>query len=78
MDAWSHGRAALVGDAAFCPSLLTGQGAALAMISADVLAGDHGKDEGRHEEAFAELVVGRMQQVASKPAYRFSGRYPLT
>jgi 2-polyprenyl-6-methoxyphenol hydroxylase-like FAD-dependent oxidoreductase len=52
MNVWSRGRVALVGDAAFCPSLLAGQGAALAMISAYVVAGELGKSEGRHEEAF--------------------------
>ncbi|HEY5779855.1 MAG TPA: FAD-dependent monooxygenase, partial [Terrimicrobiaceae bacterium] len=31
MEKWSQGRVGLVGDAAFCPSLLAGQGAALAM-----------------------------------------------
>ena len=40
MDAWSQGRVALVGDAAFCVSLLAGQGSALAMTSAYVLAGE--------------------------------------
>src|SRR5262249_7873450 len=53
MGAWSRGRVALIGDAAFCPSLLAGQGAALAMISAYVLAGELGKCEGRPEIAFA-------------------------
>ena len=52
MNVWSRGRVALVGDAAFCPSLLAGQGAALAMISAYVVAGELGKSEGRHEVAF--------------------------
>jgi 2-polyprenyl-6-methoxyphenol hydroxylase-like FAD-dependent oxidoreductase len=32
MENWSRGRIALVGDAAFCVSLLAGQGSALAMI----------------------------------------------
>jgi 2-polyprenyl-6-methoxyphenol hydroxylase-like FAD-dependent oxidoreductase len=40
MDTWSRGRVSLVGDAAFCPSLLAGQGSALAMIGAYVLAGE--------------------------------------
>ena len=42
MDTWSQGRVGLVGDAAFCPSLLAGQGAALAMTAAYVLAGELG------------------------------------
>src|SRR5690625_3877775 len=38
MPSWSRGRVVLIGDAAACPSLLAGQGAALAMIEAYVLA----------------------------------------
>jgi 2-polyprenyl-6-methoxyphenol hydroxylase-like FAD-dependent oxidoreductase len=40
MPNWSSGRIAVVGDAAFCVSLLAGQGSALAMISAFMLAGE--------------------------------------
>ena len=34
METWSRGRVALVGDAAFCVSLMAGQGSALAMTAA--------------------------------------------
>jgi 2-polyprenyl-6-methoxyphenol hydroxylase-like FAD-dependent oxidoreductase len=44
MDRWVNGRIALIGDAASCPSLLAGQGSALAMTAAYVLAGELGKD----------------------------------
>lgn len=50
LPAWSAGRVALVGDAAYCPSLLAGEGAALAMAGAYVLAGElraAGDDHGR-------------------------------
>jgi len=40
MPKWSAGRIALVGDAAYAPSLLAGQGTALAIIGAYVLAGE--------------------------------------
>jgi 2-polyprenyl-6-methoxyphenol hydroxylase-like FAD-dependent oxidoreductase len=40
MPRWSMGRVALLGDAAFAPSLLAGQGSALAIIAAYVLAGE--------------------------------------
>ena len=40
MKSWSKGRVALIGDAAFCVSLMAGQGAALAMTAAYVLAGE--------------------------------------
>ena len=52
MQRWSQGRVALVGDAAFCISLLGGQGAALAMTAAYVLAGELARSEGRHDSAF--------------------------
>ena len=40
MHTWWRGRVALLGDAAFAPSLLAGQGAALAVVGAYVLAGE--------------------------------------
>ena len=52
MESWSRGRVALIGDAAFCVSLVAGQGSALAMVSAYVLAGELANAGGRHEEAF--------------------------
>ena len=54
MEGWSRGSIALAGDAAFCVSLLAGQGTALAMISAYALAGELARAGGRHEEAFAK------------------------
>lgn len=38
LDRWSHGRVVLVGDAAHCPSPLSGQGTSLALVGAHVLA----------------------------------------
>ncbi len=40
MDRWTVGRAALVGDAAACVSLLAGEGSGLAMLESYVLAGE--------------------------------------
>ena len=34
MERWSHGRTVLLGDAGYCPALLTGQGSTLAMMGA--------------------------------------------
>jgi 2-polyprenyl-6-methoxyphenol hydroxylase-like FAD-dependent oxidoreductase len=53
MPAWTRGRVALVGDAAACPSLLAGQGSALAMVEAYVLAVELARANGDHVEAFA-------------------------
>lgn len=40
MPAWSNGRVVLVGDAAYAPSFLTGQGTSLAVVGAYILAGE--------------------------------------
>lgn len=40
MSDWAHGRVALVGDAAYCPSPASGQGTSLALVGAYVLAGE--------------------------------------
>lgn len=52
MEGWSRGRVALIGDAAFCVSLLAGQGSALAMISAYVLAGELARARGDYAQTF--------------------------
>ncbi|KAF9887199.1 hypothetical protein FE257_010453 [Aspergillus nanangensis] len=43
MESWSSGRVTLLGDAAYCPSALTGMGTTAAMVGAYVLAGEIGK-----------------------------------
>ncbi|MBM7774015.1 2-polyprenyl-6-methoxyphenol hydroxylase-like FAD-dependent oxidoreductase [Actinokineospora baliensis] len=40
MDRWSEGRVALIGDAAFSPSPMSGAGTGLALVGAYVLAGE--------------------------------------
>jgi 2-polyprenyl-6-methoxyphenol hydroxylase-like FAD-dependent oxidoreductase len=40
MDSWSKGRITLLGDAGYCPTLVTGFGTSLAMVGAYVLAGE--------------------------------------
>jgi 2-polyprenyl-6-methoxyphenol hydroxylase-like FAD-dependent oxidoreductase len=40
MPRWSSGRVVLVGDAAYAPSFLTGQGTSVALVGAYVLAGE--------------------------------------
>jgi 2-polyprenyl-6-methoxyphenol hydroxylase-like FAD-dependent oxidoreductase len=42
LDSWSRGRVTLVGDAAHCPSPLSGQGTSLALVGAYVLADELG------------------------------------
>src|SRR5207302_1701082 len=63
MERWSHGRAVLLGDAGYCPALVTGQGSTLAMMGAYILAGelkvalgDHKLAFARYEQAFRPMV----------------------
>lgn len=66
MDRWTQGRVALVGDAAFCVSLLAGQGSALAMVAAYVLAGELQRASGDHEVAFARYEQRLRDFIAAK------------
>jgi 2-polyprenyl-6-methoxyphenol hydroxylase-like FAD-dependent oxidoreductase len=66
MESWSCGRVALVGDAAFCPSLMAGQGSAMAMTSAYVLAGELARAGGRHQEAYARYEALLRRHMAAK------------
>ena len=52
MPCWSKGRVGLVGDSAFAPSFLSGQGTSLAIAGAYVLAGELAS----HEDAEAALA----------------------
>ena len=80
MPDWSHGRVALVGDAAFCVSLLAGQGSALALISAYVLAGELSRAQGDYRQGFhsyeARLrsYIGAKQRGAERFARVFAPR----
>lgn len=51
---WYRGRCALVGDAAYAPSPLTGQGTTLAILGAYVLAGELNANSESPEAAFAK------------------------
>ena len=66
MESWSRGRVALAGDAAFCVSLVAGQGSALAMISGYVLAGELVNAGGHHEEAFDKYEAFLRAYINSK------------
>jgi 2-polyprenyl-6-methoxyphenol hydroxylase-like FAD-dependent oxidoreductase len=51
MEGWSIGRVVLAGDAAHCPSPLTGQGTSLALVGAYVLAEEIDRSDGDMEAA---------------------------
>ena len=72
MDSWSKGRVALIGDAAACPSLLAGEGSALAMTEGYVLAGelataggDHGVAFDRFEQRLRKFIEGKQHDAAN-------------
>lgn len=53
LPSWSQGRVALVGDAAYCCSPLSGQGTSAAIVGAFVLASELRRANGDHQTAFA-------------------------
>jgi 2-polyprenyl-6-methoxyphenol hydroxylase-like FAD-dependent oxidoreductase len=82
-SSWSRNRVSLVGDAASCVSLLAGQGTALAMVAAYVLAGelyrakgDYGRAFQRYQDIFGPFVA-RKQKAAVKFAGSFAPRTAL-
>lgn len=77
MEEWSRGRIALLGDAACAPSFLAGQGSALAMIGAYVLAGELKQARDRPEHAFARYHqrLGEFMARKQHSAIRFSDNF---
>jgi 2-polyprenyl-6-methoxyphenol hydroxylase-like FAD-dependent oxidoreductase len=80
MPTWSAGRVALVGDAAYGPSLLAGEGAALAMLGAYTLAGELAGAGGDHRLAFSAYerrlkpFIDRKQHLALRMGSWFAPR----
>ncbi|WP_432039239.1 FAD-dependent monooxygenase [Streptomyces cucumeris] len=73
---WSSGRVALVGDAAYAPSFLTGQGSSLALVGAYMLAGsladrDHAAGFAAYEQNTREFVTVNQEQVGEGDAALF-------
>lgn len=55
---WSKGRVALVGDAGYAPSPLSGQGTSVAIVGSYVLAGEIAAAQGDYKLAFSEYENG--------------------
>jgi 2-polyprenyl-6-methoxyphenol hydroxylase-like FAD-dependent oxidoreductase len=74
---WSRGRVSLIGDAASCASLLAGQGSALAMVAAYILAGELHRARGDYGRAFAryEQLFGPFVLKKQRAALRFAGAF---
>jgi 2-polyprenyl-6-methoxyphenol hydroxylase-like FAD-dependent oxidoreductase len=83
LPSWSVGRASLVGDAAYCPSLLAGEGAAFAMAGAYILAGELQHAHGDHLSAFKAYerrfrpFIDRKQRAARAFASSFAPKSSL-
>ena len=77
MAGWSRGHIALVGDAAFCVSLLAGQGSALAMTAAYALAGELATSQSRPRDAFDRYEERLRPFILTKQraAKRFAGAF---
>jgi 2-polyprenyl-6-methoxyphenol hydroxylase-like FAD-dependent oxidoreductase len=76
MPRWSSGRVALVGDAAYAPSFLTGQGSSLALVGAYMLAGsladrDHAAGFAAYEHHTREFVTVNQELVCEGDATLF-------
>jgi len=79
MDSWTHGRVALVGDAACAPGAITGMGTSLALVGAYVLAGDLQRAGDDHTAAFRgydEIVRPYVDQAQELPPGGISGYAP--
>lgn len=69
MPQWSSGRVALVGNAVYAPSFLTGQDASLALVGAYMLAAsladhrDHTAGFAAYEHSTREFVTLNQNQV---------------
>ncbi|GAA3645013.1 FAD-dependent monooxygenase [Nonomuraea antimicrobica] len=71
MEHWTKGRVALVGDAGYCASPLSGQGTSLAMVGAYVLAEELGADPAtafaRYEERMRPFVAANQALALENP-----------
>jgi 2-polyprenyl-6-methoxyphenol hydroxylase-like FAD-dependent oxidoreductase len=76
LPCWSQGRVALVGDAAWAPSFLAGEGCGLGIIGAYVLAGEIARSDGdpvafaRYEDRLRTFI-----ETKQKMAARFGGAF---
>ena len=74
---WTQGRVTLVGDAASCVSLLAGQGTALAMVAAYILAGELHRSNADYAKAFRQYqtLFGPFVLKKQRSALRLAGAF---
>lgn len=77
LSKWSHGRCVLLGDTAYCPSPLTGQGTNLAILGAYVLASKLVKDGDNPRKAFEEYERDLRPYVNKVQPIPLGGYLPL-
>jgi 2-polyprenyl-6-methoxyphenol hydroxylase-like FAD-dependent oxidoreductase len=63
MDRWSAGRTALLGDAAYCASPVSGMGTGMAVVGAYILAGELHEANGDYTVAFARYEAEMREYV---------------
>ena len=81
MPSWSRGRVVLLGDAAYCPTPLTGLGTSLALVGAYVLAGELAAagpaDPARAFAAYERVLRPYVEQGQQLPPSGVDGYAPL-
>jgi 2-polyprenyl-6-methoxyphenol hydroxylase-like FAD-dependent oxidoreductase len=81
MAGWTRGRVALVGDAGYSPSPVTGLGTSLAIVGAYVLAGEVAEADGEWARAFARdeaQIRAYVKQGQELPPGGLEGMLPRT
>jgi 2-polyprenyl-6-methoxyphenol hydroxylase-like FAD-dependent oxidoreductase len=83
MEKWSKGRVALLGDAAFCATPLSGMGSGMAVTGAYVLAEELARAGGDHAAGFARYearmrpFVNKSQKLAQMATHGYVPTSPL-
>jgi 2-polyprenyl-6-methoxyphenol hydroxylase-like FAD-dependent oxidoreductase len=81
MDCWTRGRVALLGDAGYSPSPVTGLGTSLALVGAYVLGIELARSNGGHDVAFARyasVMRDYVKQCQELPPGGIQGMLPRT
>ncbi|MCS3554158.1 MULTISPECIES: FAD-dependent monooxygenase [Sphingobacterium] len=66
---WTNGRCAMVGDAAYCPTPMSGMGASLSIVGAYVLAGELSRHQNHQDafEAYEKLMRPYVEDIQNLP-----------
>jgi 2-polyprenyl-6-methoxyphenol hydroxylase-like FAD-dependent oxidoreductase len=81
MNCWTRGRVALLGDAGYSPSPVTGLGTSLALVGAYVLGGELARSNRAHDAAFAgyeSVMRDYVKQCQELPPGGIRGMLPPT